>query len=54
MRAMVLTKVAPLSQEPDPLRLVEMERPVPGDDELLFRSRFAGFATLSWMRSRGV
>lgn len=37
LRAMILTRVASLSQEPQPLRLVELEIPVPKDDELLLR-----------------
>ena len=37
MKAMVLEAVARIGENPTPLRLVEMPRPVPSNDELLIR-----------------
>lgn len=42
MKAMVLTQAASLKDVPHPLRLVEMETPVPEDDELLLRISTCG------------
>lgn len=35
MRAMILTRVAPLDEQPEPLELVDLPRPRPGPDEVL-------------------
>lgn len=42
MRAMVLTATASLERDPMPLKLVEMPRPVPGQDELLLAVSVCG------------
>ncbi len=39
---MVLMKVAPLSQAPNPLQLVDLETPLPGDDEVLLQISACG------------
>ncbi len=42
MKAMVLTQTASLDDVPNPLRLIELETPTPGDNELLIRVSACG------------
>ncbi|WP_321391874.1 alcohol dehydrogenase catalytic domain-containing protein [Emcibacter sp.] len=42
MRAMILNSVAPLSENPAPLELVDRPDPVPGDGEVLIRVSVCG------------
>ncbi len=42
MRAMILEAIGPVDERADPLRLVHLSRPVPGDDEILVRVSVCG------------